>query len=293
MRKRAEIAEGERHQFCIFVDEFQHFSASDDFATLINEARKFGIATTVAHQERFGQFADDRKLLGATDAAANKILFQLGGKDAQEQALEFALKPPTETRREEQYALSQNPVSDLLARGHIDPDIRMFINKYLRYLDDKRDDIKADMEGVKFARMIELDTAAIYGAEAQGEGIAGPSHYAAQAGAVSARQVALVRARMHSIKLSALHEHGNLLRVTMRQLNRFLTEVMEGARQPKQEEFADFLINLASSYSALPEEYAQVLGLYIKVSYGDPGVPRTIPFDLAKCISFSPERFSY
>lgn len=126
MRNRSK---GERHQFCIFVDEFQHFTASDDFATLINEARKFGIATTVAHQERFGQFAEDKKLLGATDAAANKILFQLGAKDAQEQALEFAVQPPTETRREEQYAISQNPVSDLLARGHIDPDIRRFINK--------------------------------------------------------------------------------------------------------------------------------------------------------------------
>src|SRR5512147_2005977 len=52
--------------------------------------------------------------------------------------------------------------------------------------------------------------------------------------------------------------------------------------RPNQEAFADFLIDLAASYSALPEAYAGVLGLYIKLSYGDPGKHRAIPFDLAK-----------
>src|SRR5512144_1511818 len=68
----------------------------------------------------------------------------------------------------------------------------------------------------------------------------------------------------------------------MRGLNRFLTEVMEGEKRPNQEAFADFLIDLAASYSALPEAYAGVLGLYIKLTYGDPGKHRAIPFDLAK-----------
>jgi hypothetical protein len=52
-------------QYCTFVDEFQNFAASDDIRFLITEGRKFGSAFTYAHQERFGQFADQQKLLGA------------------------------------------------------------------------------------------------------------------------------------------------------------------------------------------------------------------------------------
>jgi hypothetical protein len=37
------------HQYCVFVDEFQHF-ATDDFADLILEGRKFGSAITIAHR---------------------------------------------------------------------------------------------------------------------------------------------------------------------------------------------------------------------------------------------------
>jgi hypothetical protein len=109
------------------------------------------------------------------------------------------------------------------------------------------------MEGVKFARMVHLDTAAFYGAEAQEEGVIGGSHISNQISAINARQTAVLSAKMHSVQLDALQKKSNLLRVTIRGLNRFLTEVMEGEKRPKQEAFADFLINLAASYSALPE----------------------------------------
>src|SRR5207249_1569312 len=66
-------SEAQRHQCCIFIDEFQNFSSSEDVRTLITEGRKFGAATTFAHQERFGQFADNQKLMGATLAAVNKV----------------------------------------------------------------------------------------------------------------------------------------------------------------------------------------------------------------------------
>lgn len=87
---------------------------------------------------------------------------------------------------------------------------------------------------------------------------------------------------MQSSKLVALHKQGNRLRVTMRQLNRFLTDVMEGERQAGQEAFSDFLISLAAGYSALPEEFAATLGLYIELSYGDPKNARAIPFAFAQ-----------
>lgn len=47
--------ENKRHQFCIFVDEFQTFASYQDFSVLITQAPKHGIATTLAHHERYGQ----------------------------------------------------------------------------------------------------------------------------------------------------------------------------------------------------------------------------------------------
>jgi hypothetical protein len=63
---------------------------------MITEARKFSIANTIAHQERYGQLNEDKKIQDATVAAANKIFFQTTVKDSQEMALEFA-DPPTKS----------------------------------------------------------------------------------------------------------------------------------------------------------------------------------------------------
>lgn len=65
--------ENKRWQYCIFIDEFQNFASSDDCTLLITEGRKFGITFCASHQERFGQFAENQKLLGATAATANKV----------------------------------------------------------------------------------------------------------------------------------------------------------------------------------------------------------------------------
>jgi hypothetical protein len=65
-----------RHQFCIFIDEFQNFASFEDFSTLITQAPKFGVATTIAHHDRLGQLGDNKEIIGATAAIANKVLFQ-------------------------------------------------------------------------------------------------------------------------------------------------------------------------------------------------------------------------
>lgn len=75
-------------------------SLVEDFATLITQAPKWGIATTIAHHERFGQLQEDPRILGATSAIVNKVLFQVTTRDASELAAEFADKPPFETKRE-------------------------------------------------------------------------------------------------------------------------------------------------------------------------------------------------
>ena len=94
--QRDALPEAQRRHFCIFIDEFQNFAGSEDFAVLFTQGRKFAVATTIAHQERFGQFADNKAILGATDAAGNKVFFRLANSDADEQAPEVTKASPTE-----------------------------------------------------------------------------------------------------------------------------------------------------------------------------------------------------
>jgi hypothetical protein len=46
---RADIEREKRHNFQLYVDEFQNF-ASETFGTMLSEARKYGVAITMAHQ---------------------------------------------------------------------------------------------------------------------------------------------------------------------------------------------------------------------------------------------------
>ena len=96
---RDDTPEPDRRQFCLYCDEFQNF-ATPDFAELFTQTGKYHIAPTVAHQERVGQFAEEKKILGATSAAAIKISFQTTVKDADELAPEYA-RPPEEAWEEE------------------------------------------------------------------------------------------------------------------------------------------------------------------------------------------------
>ncbi len=46
---RANVPQSERNDFCLYVDEFQNFS-TDSFATIMSEARKYGLNLIVANQ---------------------------------------------------------------------------------------------------------------------------------------------------------------------------------------------------------------------------------------------------
>jgi hypothetical protein cdiviTM7_01505 len=46
---RADIAETERKDFYLYVDEFQNF-ATDSFATILSEARKYKLNLVMANQ---------------------------------------------------------------------------------------------------------------------------------------------------------------------------------------------------------------------------------------------------
>jgi hypothetical protein len=128
---RESVPQEERRHFCIFVDEFQNFASSDDFAILFTQARKYAIATTIAHQERYGQFADNKRISGATDAAVNKIFFQVSVRDAEEQAPEFARRASdTRALSGGELVFSPHPLEDLWEKGHPDPAVMYIRGKY-------------------------------------------------------------------------------------------------------------------------------------------------------------------
>src|SRR2546430_7661043 len=91
---RADLPVNKRKQFNLYADEFQRF-ATDDFATLLTEARKFGVATTVAHQARFQPGMTDG-IRATSLGAANLVVFRINSRDAAEVAGEFDFTPAPE-----------------------------------------------------------------------------------------------------------------------------------------------------------------------------------------------------
>ncbi len=88
--QRREIAPNQRRPFHLIVDEFQNF-ATESFATLQSEARKYGVTIMVAHQYR-DQL--DELNLGSTLNVANFIAMRVSGKDSQDLAGQFDNTPP-------------------------------------------------------------------------------------------------------------------------------------------------------------------------------------------------------
>ena len=98
---------------------------------MVNEGRKFGLTPTFIHVERFGQLANNQKLMGATAAIVNKMFFQTIVRDAEEFVPEIAKRvEPTEIRREAELVLSPNPVEDIGDRGHPQADIMWLRGRY-------------------------------------------------------------------------------------------------------------------------------------------------------------------
>lgn len=104
--------EGHRRQFNLYADEFPFF-ATRDFAELIVQARKFGIATTLAHQTRGQVKRADDAVADATLAMGNLVVFQVQHKDAEELAREFDSTP-----RPGKGQLVADPMRALESRGH-------------------------------------------------------------------------------------------------------------------------------------------------------------------------------
>lgn len=116
---RVDLPESKRRQFNLYADEYQRF-ATPDFATLLAEARKFAVATTIAHQ-----FRDqlDQANRGATLNAANMVVFRVSGEDGEEIAKEFDATPPPAEQIGWKPILSpkRDVIEHLLKSGHSNP----------------------------------------------------------------------------------------------------------------------------------------------------------------------------
>jgi hypothetical protein len=103
----------------LYADEYHRF-ATPAFATLLEEARKFGMATCLAHQRR-SQL--DHAHRAAPLGAVNLVVFGVSGEDGQELAVEFDRTPPPPEviGQKPIQVLAPRPIQHILSHGHINP----------------------------------------------------------------------------------------------------------------------------------------------------------------------------
>lgn len=88
---RADIPEKDRRDFFLYVDEFQNF-ATESFATILSEARKYRLSLTMANQYVAQLLIGDRntKLRDAVFGNVGSLVsFQVGSDDAETLSLQF------------------------------------------------------------------------------------------------------------------------------------------------------------------------------------------------------------
>jgi hypothetical protein len=83
---RVDVPETRRRDFFLYIDEFHTF-ATDSFASILSEARKYGLCLTLSHQY-LGQLREGIRH-AVFGNAGTLISFRVGGKDAKVLAEEF------------------------------------------------------------------------------------------------------------------------------------------------------------------------------------------------------------
>jgi hypothetical protein len=89
--RRASLAPEDRVPFTLYVDEFQNF-ATDSFATILSEARKFKLSLVIAHQF-LGQVPEPLRQ-AVFGNVGTMMSFRIGAEDAPLVADELGLKNP-------------------------------------------------------------------------------------------------------------------------------------------------------------------------------------------------------
>jgi len=89
---RADMNEEDRHDFYLYIDEFQNF-ITDSISTILSEARKYRLDLIIAHQY-MGQLTDDKGKADVRDAILGNVGTMLSGRigpeDSEILAKEFA-----------------------------------------------------------------------------------------------------------------------------------------------------------------------------------------------------------
>ena len=88
--ERQNVPARQRPPFCLYADEFQLF-ATPTFGEFLQQARKYAVATTLAHQLR-SQLSSE--LQDAVKGAVNVVTFQVLTDDARELAREYRANRP-------------------------------------------------------------------------------------------------------------------------------------------------------------------------------------------------------
>lgn len=84
---RVDIPENERRDFYLYVDEFQHFVASETFDGMLSEARKYRLCLTLAHQY-IGQL-DERLRKAVFGNVGTTVVFPMGLENSESLEREF------------------------------------------------------------------------------------------------------------------------------------------------------------------------------------------------------------
>lgn len=89
---RADMAEEDRQDFYLYIDEFQNF-ITDSISTILSEARKYRLDLTIGHQY-MGQLTDDKGRSDVRDAVLGNVgtmcVGRIGPDDSEILAKEFA-----------------------------------------------------------------------------------------------------------------------------------------------------------------------------------------------------------
>src|SRR5207302_8434289 len=83
---RADVLDDKRRDFSLYVDEFQNF-ATDSFATILSEARKYRLSLTLANQ--YLAQMDEATLAAVFGNVGTLVSFQVGADDAETLALQL------------------------------------------------------------------------------------------------------------------------------------------------------------------------------------------------------------
>jgi len=84
--ERVDMPESERRDFFLYVDEFQNF-ATESFANILSEARKYRLDLTMAHQ--YMEQLDETVLAAVIGNVGTIVTFRVGSTDAEILAKEF------------------------------------------------------------------------------------------------------------------------------------------------------------------------------------------------------------